>query len=262
MLRKKTGEVRGLEYFAEAAGCVLLPFLGTSLGAATVFFLRREAHRALQRVLLGFSAGVMLAAMVWSLLLPAIDMTPAGMPAWVPAAVGFLLGIGGLLALDGWLHRAEKRPEKGGMLALAVTLHNLPEGMAVGVALAGMLAEETLVTAAGAAALSLGIAIQNIPEGAIISAPLAAGGLSRGRAFGRGVLSGAVEPLGAVVTLVLTRQITLLLPYVLAFAAGCMLYVVVVELIPETQSGQRSAAGAVGAAIGFVVMMVLDVALG
>ena len=176
--------------------------------------------------------------------------------AWVPAAVGFLLGIGGLLALDGWLHRAEKRPEKGGMLALAVTLHNLPEGMAVGVALAGMLAEETLVTAAGAAALSLGIAIQNIPEGAIISAPLAAGGLSRGRAFGRGVLSGAVEPLA------LTRQITLLLPYVLAFAAGCMLYVVVVELIPETQCGQRSAAGAVGAAIGFVVMMVLDVALG
>ena len=148
------------------------------------------------------------------------------------------------------------------MLALAVTLHNLPEGMAVGVALAGMLAEETLVTAAGAAALSLGIAIQNIPEGAIISAPLAAGGLSRGRAFGRGVLSGAVEPLGAVVTLALTRQITLLLPYVLAFAAGCMLYVVVVELIPETQSGQRSAAGAVGAAIGFVVMMVLDMALG
>ena len=134
--------------------------------------------------------------------------------------------------------------------------------LAVGVALAGMLAEETLVTAAGAAALSLGIAIQNIPEGAIISAPLAAGGLSRGRAFGRGVLSGAVEPLGAVVTLALTRQITLLLPYVLAFAAGCMLYVVVVELIPETQCGQRSAAGAVGAAIGFVVMMVLDVALG
>ena len=262
MLRKKTGEVRGLEYFAEAAGCVLLPFLGTSLGAATVFFLRREAHMALQRVLLGFSAGVMLAAMVWSLLLPAIDMTPAGVPAWVPAAVGFLLGIGGLLALDGWLHRAEKRPEKGGMLALAVTLHNLPEGMAVGVALAGMLAEETLVTAAGAAALSLGIAIQNIPEGAIISAPLAAGGLSRGRAFGRGVLSGAVEPLGALLTIGLAAVVVPVLPYLLSFAAGAMIYVVVEELIPETSGGNHSNLGTLSFAAGFTVMMALDVALG
>ena len=246
-----------------AALCILLPFFGTALGAAAVFFLRREVHERLRKGLLGFSAGVMLAAMVWSLLMPAMAMAEqAGTAPGLPAAVGFLAGAGCLLLLDIWLEKAEKRPEKGAMLTLAVTLHNLPEGMAVGVALAGMLSGQELVTLAGAATLSLGIAIQNVPEGAIISAPLAAAGRSNARAFAAGALSGAVEPLGALVTLALTRQITALLPYVLAFAAGCMLYVVAVELIPETQCSGRSAAGPTGAALGFVVMMVLDVMLG
>ncbi len=247
-----------LERVFQAAVCVLLPFFGTALGAAAVFFLGRKHRPGLQRGLLGFSAGVMLAAMVWSLLQPAIDLAGGR---WLPAVAGFLLGIGCLLALDGWLSRVEKRPDRGGMLAFAVTLHNLPEGMAVGVALAGMLAQDSPVTVAGTAALSLGIAIQNLPEGAIISGPLAAGGMGRGRAFGHGVLSGAVEPLGAVLTLLLTRQVTLLLPYVLAFAAGSMLYVVVVELIPETQSGEKSPLGPVCVALGFALMMALDVAL-
>ena len=245
-----------------AALCILLPFFGTALGAAAVFFLRREVHERLRKGLLGFSAGVMLAAMVWSLLMPAMAMAEqAGTAPWLPAAVGFLAGAGCLLLLDIWLEKAEKRPEKGAMLTLAVTLHNIPEGMAVGVALAGMLAQDSTVTVAGTAALSLGIAIQNLPEGAIISGPLAAGGMGRGRAFGHGVLSGAVEPLGAVLTLLLTRQVTLLLPYVLAFAAGSMLYVVVVELIPETQSGEKSPLGPVCVALGFALMMALDVAL-
>ena len=247
-----------LEEVFQATVCVLLPFFGTTLGAATVFFLGRKHRPRLLRGLLGFSAGVMLAAMVWSLLQPAIDMTGGR---WGPAAVGFMLGIVCLLALDSWLTHAERRPDRSGMLSLAVTLHNLPEGMAVGVALASMLAQDSPVTVAGAAALSLGIAIQNLPEGAIISAPLAAGGMSRGRAFVRGMLSGVVEPLGAVLTLALTRQVTLLLPYMLAFAAGSMLYVVVVELIPETQSGEKSPLGPVCVALGFALMMALDVAL-
>ena len=248
----------GLEGFFQAAVCVLLPFFGTAFGSAAVFFLGRKHRPGLHRGLLGFSAGVMLAAMVWSLLQPAIDL--AGRR-WQPAALGFLLGIGCLLGLYSWLSLAEKRPDRGGMLSLAVTLHNLPEGMAVGVALASMLAQDSPVTLAGAAALSLGIAIQNLPEGAIISGPLAAAGMSRSRAFGQGGLSGAVEPLGAVLTLALTRQVTLLLPYMLAFAAGSMLYVVVVELIPETQSGEKSPLGPVCVALGFALMMALDVAL-
>lgn len=247
-----------LEEIFQAAVCVLLPFFGTSFGAAAVFFLGCKHRPGLQRGLLGFSAGVMLAAMVWSLLQPAIDMANGH---WLPATVGFLLGIWCLLGLDSWLSHIKKRPDWGGMLSLAVTLHNLPEGMAVGVALASMLAQDSPVTLAGTAALSLGIAIQNLPEGAIISAPLAAGGMSRGRAFCRGVLSGTVEPLGAVLTLALTRQVTLLLPYMLAFAAGSMLYVVVVELIPETQSGDNRALGPVCVALGFALMMALDVAL-
>lgn len=250
--------------------CILLPFLGTSLGAAAVFFLRRRSHPAVHKGLLGFASGVMLAAMVWSLLMPAITMAEAaGEIPWLPAAVGFLAGIGGLLGLDRLLSRAERQAERQpgdrrseSMLLLAVTLHNLPEGMAVGVAAAGVLAGSSGMTAAGAMALSMGVAIQNIPEGAIISAPLAAGGMPRGRAFGCGVLSGAVEPVGAVLTLLLTRLVTPLLPYVLAFAAGTMLYVVSVELIPETQRGQGGMAGAIGTALGFVLMMVLDVALG
>ena len=246
-----------------AALCILLPFFGTALGAAAVFFLRREAHERLQKGLLGFSAGVMLAAMVWSLLLPAMELaTQMGAPPCLPAVTGFLLGAGCLLLLDLWLEKAEKRPGKGAMLTLAVTLHNLPEGMAVGVALAGMLAGLESVTLAGVATLSLGIAIQNVPEGAILSTPLMAAGKSRRRAFAAGALSGAVEPLGALLTLLVTRQVTALLPYVLAFAAGCMLYVVAVELLPETQCEGRSVAGPCGAALGFAVMMALEVLLG
>ena len=241
---------------------MLLPFFGTALGASAVFFLRREAHPRVLKALLGFSAGVMLAAMIWSLLLPAMEMAKsAGVLPWLPAVTGFSAGVWGLLWVDHWLaHRPGG--ESRSMLTLAVTLHNLPEGMAVGVALAGMLAGDGLVTMAGTAALSLGIAVQNVPEGAIISAPLAAAGRSRLRAFGVGTLSGTVEPVGAVLTLLLTRQVTALLPYVLSFAAGCMLYVVVVELIPETQRGERSSVGAVGTALGFALMMLLDVALG
>lgn len=245
--------------YLEVAVCLLLPFFGTALGAAAVFFLGRGGRPEARRGLLGFSAGVMLAAMVWSLLLPSMELSGGR---WLPAAGGILLGCGGLLALDGWLRREERHPGGGGMLALAVTLHNLPEGMAVGVALSGVMSRETPVTLAGAAALSLGIALQNLPEGAIISAPLAAGGMSRRRAFCKGVLSGAVEPVGGLLTLLLTRQLTLLLPWVLAFAAGSMLYVVVVELIPETQAGDAGPGGALGAAVGFALMMALDVALG
>ena len=249
--------------YLSGAVCILLPFFGTALGAATVFFLKKDAHPRLQKALLGFSAGVMLAAMVWSLLIPAMEMAEqTSLPRWLPALVGFLFGAGSLLGLDSLMSRLQHRPQKTSMLTLAVTLHNLPEGMAVGVALAGMLSGEELVTMAGAAALSLGIAIQNVPEGAIISAPLATAGKGRLRGFYEGVMSGAVEPVGAVLTLLLTRQITSLLPYVLAFAAGCMLYVVVVELIPETQEGEKSPVGPIGATLGFAVMMLLDVMLG
>ena len=249
--------------YISGAVCILLPFLGTALGAAAVFFLKKTAHPRLQKCLLGFSAGVMLAAMVWSLLIPGISMAEsAGVPGWLPATTGFLAGAGSLLGLDALLNRLQASPQRSSMLTLAVTLHNLPEGMAVGVALAGLLSGEAHITAAAAAALSLGIAIQNVPEGAIISAPLAAAGKSRWRAFCSGALSGAVEPLGALLTLLLTRQITALLPYVLAFAAGCMLYVVVVELIPETQEGEKSPAGPIGAALGFALMMLVDVMLG
>ena len=252
---------------------ILIPFLGTSLGAGCVFFLKNSLRDGIQRALTGFAAGVMVAASVWSLLIPAMEQAAdLGRLAFFPAAVGFWLGILFLLLLDHLiphLHQNSLQAEgpksqlqRTTMMVLAVTLHNIPEGMAVGVAAAGVLAGSSGMTAAGAMALSMGVAIQNIPEGAIIFAPLAAGGMPRGRAFGCGVLSGAVEPVGAVLTLLLTRLVTPLLPYVLAFAAGTMLYVVSVELIPETQRGQGGMAGAIGTALGFVLMMVLDVALG
>ncbi len=247
-----------MEGIFSAVLCLALPFLGTALGSAAVFFMGKKQRPALRRGLLGFSAGVMLAAMVWSLLQPAVDISGS----WVPAALGLLLGMGALLLLDLLLRSVEVRPRPGGMLAFAITLHNLPEGMAVGVSLAALLATGAPVTAAGAAALSLGIAIQNVPEGAVISLPLAAHGISRGRAFCRGVLSGAVEPLGGLLTLALTRQTATVLPWVLAFAAGSMLYVVVVELIPATREAGESALGPVTVALGFALMMALDVALG
>ena len=227
----------------------------------------------LKKLLLGFAAGVMIAASVWSLLIPSISMAEAmGGVAWIPALVGFLVGIGFLLLLDSiipHLHMDSDSPEgspsglgKSLMLVLAVTLHNIPEGMAMGVVLAGMLSEGGVITAAGVLALSVGIAIQNFPEGAIISMPLVSSGLSRGKSFRYGMLSGVVEPIGAVITILLTSLVTPVLPYILAFAAGAMIYVVVDELIPEAQNGEHTNIGTIGAAFGFALMMVLDVALG
>lgn len=252
---------------------ILIPFAGTALGSAMVFFMRQEMNQKVQKLLLGFASGVMIAASVWSLLIPSIDMAEQdGGIAWVPAAAGFLLGMGFLLLLDTvtpHLHFTEEKPEgvpshlkKTTMLVLAVTLHNIPEGMAVGVTFAGVLAENTMITMTGAFALSIGIAIQNFPEGAIISMPLKEQGNSKGKSFAYGVLSGIVEPVGAVITILLTGLILPLLPYLLAFAAGAMIYVVVEELIPEAQAGEHSNISTIGVAAGFVLMMILDVALG
>lgn len=253
---------------------ILLPFLGTALGAGCVFFLRREIKPLVQKGLLGFASGVMVAASVWSLLIPAMDMSETmGKFAFIPAAAGFVLGILFLLGMDRLvphLHLAEDKPEgkksslkKTTMLVLAVTLHNIPEGMAVGVVFAGMMAENTEITLAAAMALSLGIAIQNFPEGAVISLPLRSEeGMGKGRAFFYGVGSGIVEPVAAFVTILLFSLIQPVLPYLLAFAAGAMIYVVVEELIPEASQGEHSNIGTIGFAAGFVLMMILDVALG
>lgn len=252
---------------------LLIPLLGTVLGSAMVFFLRGQIPTRVEKLLLGFAAGVMIAASVWSLLIPAIDMSAeTNLPAWLPAVVGFLLGIAFLLILDSvipHLHRHSDKPEgarsklsRTAMLVFAVTLHNLPEGMAVGVSYAGAAAGHAGVSLAGAFTLAIGIAIQNFPEGAIISMPLKSEGASKPKAFLCGALSGIVEPLGALLTFFLAKQLTPILPYLLAFAAGAMIYVVVEELIPESQSGEHSNLGTVGAALGFALMMVLDVALG
>lgn len=252
---------------------IMIPFAGTVLGSAMVFFMKGEMNEKIQKLLLGFASGVMIAASVWSLLIPAIEMSEEGGGAgWFPPAVGFLLGMGFLLLLDTvipHLHLTGDEPEgipanlkKTTMLVLAVTLHNIPEGMAVGVTFAGVMAENTMMTMAGAFALSAGIAIQNFPEGAIISMPLKGQGISKARAFAYGGISGIVEPVAALLTILLTGVILPLLPYLLAFAAGAMIYVVVEELIPEAQSGAHSNIGTVGVAAGFVLMMILDVALG
>ena len=257
----------------EAFWGILIPFLGTSLGAACVFFMKKSLSDAVQRSLTGFAAGVMVAASVWSLLIPAIEQSEGlGKFAFVPAAVGFWVGILFLLLLDHvipHLHQNSNKAEgpKGElrrttMMVLAVTLHNIPEGMAVGVVYAGYLAGSAQISAAGAMALSLGIAIQNFPEGAIISMPLRAEGMGKGRAFLSGMLSGIVEPIGAVLTILAARLIIPALPYLLSFAAGAMLYVVVEELIPEMSQGKHSDIGTIFFAVGFSVMMALDVALG
>ena len=252
---------------------LLLPFLGTTLGAACVFFMKGQMKPLVQKMLLGFASGVMVAAAVWSLLIPAMDMSEEmGKYAFIPAAAGFLLGILFLLGMDRavpHLHMGAECAEgpkcslkKTTMLVLAVTLHNIPEGMAVGVVFAGMLSQNTEITVAGAFALSVGIAIQNFPEGAIISMPLKSEGTGKGKAFLYGMLSGAVEPVAAVITILLAGFITPVLPYLLSFAAGAMLYVVVEELIPEASEGEHSNIGIIGFAAGFVLMMILDVALG
>ena len=252
---------------------ILIPFLGTSLGAASVFFLKKSLGDYIQRALTGFAAGVMVAASIWSLLIPAMDQSEAlGKLAFFPAVGGFWMGILFLLLLDHiipHLHRNSQKAEgphsllqRTTMMVLAVTLHNIPEGMAVGVVYAGYLSGTAQITAAGALALSLGIAIQNFPEGAIISMPLRAEGMIKGRAFWGGVLSGVVEPIGAVLTILAASVIVPALPYLLSFAAGAMLYVVVEELIPEMSQGEHSDIGTVLFAVGFSLMMVLDVALG
>lgn len=252
---------------------LLIPFLGTTLGSAMVFLMKNKLNNKLEKILLGFAAGVMVAASVWSLLIPSIDMAKEqNIIAWLPATVGFILGIIFLLILDNiipHLHLKSKEPEgiksklgKSMMMVLAVTLHNIPEGMAVGVALAGAISGNSSITIAGAIALSIGIAIQNFPEGAIISMPLKEEGNSKGKSFLYGTLSGIVEPLGGALTILLTSLVVPILPYLLSFAAGAMIYVVVEELIPESQVGKHSNLGTIGFAIGFIIMMILDVALG
>ncbi len=251
---------------------ILIPFLGTSLGAAMVFFLKEQISRGVQKALTGFAAGVMVAASFWGLLQPALESSAhMGAMAFLPASVGFLIGMGFLLALDMLTPHMHMDKQHEGprsslkrttKLILAVTLHNIPEGMAVGVAYAGWLAGDVGISAAGALALALGIAIQNFPEGAIVSMPLLAEGMPRGRTFWMGVLSGAVEPVAAVMTLLAAGQVTPVMPCFLAFAAGAMLYVVVEELIPEMSEGAHSNIGTVAFALGFVGMMILDVTLG
>ena len=250
-----------------------IPFLGTALGAACVFFMKRELGHTVQRALTGFASGVMVAASVWSLLIPAMTLS-AQMGAWgfLPAVAGFWLGVLFLLLLDRIIPHLHMNAEKAEgpkskakrttMMVLAVTLHNIPEGMAVGVVYAGLLSGSGEITAGGALALALGIAIQNFPEGAIISLPLRAEGRSKGKAFLDGALSGAVEPVGALLTILFAGWLLPAMPYLLSFAAGAMLYVVVEELIPEMSQGEHSHAGVLAFALGFTLMMALDVALG
>ena len=259
--------------WSEILPLLLIPFAGTMIGSAAVLFLGDRFAERIQHILLGFASGVMVAASVWSLLIPAMEESASmGNLAWIPATAGFLLGVLFMLLLDTFtphLHPDSNKPEgpnsklgRSSMLVLAVTLHNIPEGMAVGVVAAGVLTGEVGMTFAGGLALAIGLAIQNIPEGAIISLPLRASGNSKGRAFGYGTLSGLVEPIAAVLTILCIEYLTGVFPYMLAFAAGAMIYVVVEELIPESHDGRHSNAPTIAFAIGFALMMVLDVALG
>ena len=258
---------------AQIIAGLMIPFIGTTAGAACVFLMKRDFSRNVQRALTGFAAGVMVAASIWSLLIPAMEQE-SGMGKWafVPAVVGFWFGILFLLLLDHVIPHLHIHPDqkegprsnltRSTMLVLAVTLHNIPEGMAVGVVFAGFISENVMITAGGAMALSLGIAIQNFPEGAIISMPLLAAGKSRPKAFASGMLSGAVEPVFGALTILLASFIAPALPYMLAFAAGAMIYVMVEELIPEMSGSEHAHTGVVMFAIGFTLMMALDVALG
>lgn len=250
-----------------------LPFVGNTVGAAFVFFMRGELSERFQKALLGFAAGVMIAASVWSLLIPSLEESAEGVgPAWLPATIGFLGGMALLLVIDHFtphLHVGSAEPEgvraslkKHTMMLFALAIHNLPEGMAVGAVLAGFLEGDITIGLPAVAALSIGIAIQNIPEGAIVSMPLVSHGVSKGKAFALGTACGAVEPLGAILMVAITGLISPFLPYVLAFAAGAMMYVVTEELIPETQQGSHTNIGTIGVGIGFALMMILDVALG
>ena len=254
---------------------VLLPFAGTTLGAALVFLMKDKVNQLIQKILLGFASGVMMAASVWSLLIPSIEMTSdsvSGRSNFIPTLIGFAVGIAVLIAIDKsvpHLHLGLDEPEgpkstlhKTTMMILAVAIHNLPEGMAVGAIFAGMLADNASISFTAALALSIGIAIQNFPEGAIVSMPLRSEGMSKSKAFGYGTLSGLVEPIGAVLTILLSRIMVPLLPYLLSFAAGAMIFVTVEETIPEASEGKHSNFATIGFATGFMLMMVLDVALG
>ncbi len=252
---------------------LLLPFLGTILGASLVFLLKKEVKPRISKALLGFAAGVMLAASIWSLLIPSIELAGAqGNIAWLPAVIGFLAGMTFLLLLDTVIphlhHNAQEYEGKGKelkkktMLIFAITLHNIPEGLAVGVALAGVMSGNNHMTISSALVLSMGIALQNFPEGAIVSMPLKEEGKSKTKAFMWGTISGVVEPIAALLAIFLMKLFVPILPYLLAFAAGAMIYVIVEELIPETQVGKHSNIGTIGLAIGFILMMVLDIVFG
>ncbi len=250
---------------------VMIPFFGTLIGSLMVFFMKDKINKRIEKVLLGIASGVMIAASIWSLLIPAVNLAESqGIISWIPATLGFMLGIFFLLMIDRISPHIEKNKVKGikanfskvQMLVFAVTLHNIPEGMAVGVAFAGAISQNAGITMASAFALSIGIAIQNFPEGAIISMPLKTEGTSKLRAFVYGTLSGAVEPIAAFITLLLTNMIVPLLPYLLSFAAGAMIYVVINELVPESQEGELAFLGTIGVTFGFLIMMILDIALG
>jgi len=252
---------------------ILIPLLGTTLGAGVVFFMKEEMSSQLRKILTGFAAGVMVSASFWSLLRPAVEESSGyGKLSFLPAAIGFLLGIGFLLLLDvitPHVHMNDQNegPQRRGMshntkLFLAVTIHNIPEGMAAGVVFAGWLSGKASISITSALALSIGIAIQNFPEGGVVSAPLLAKGMSKGKTFLYGFLSGVVEPIAAIITIVATALVVPVLPYLLAFAAGAMIYVVVEELIPEMSQGQHSNSGTISFSLGFVIMMILDIALG
>lgn len=252
---------------------LMIPFIGTTLGAGMVFLMKNKINNKLEKGLLGFASGVMIAASVWSLLIPSIEMSKEQkIIEWIPATIGFILGVLFLLLLDNiipHLHVNSKEPEgiktkfqKTTMMVLAVTLHNIPEGMAVGVALAGAISGNSSLTIAGAIALSIGIAIQNFPEGAIISMPLKEEGNSKTKSFMYGTLSGIVEPIAGLITILITSIVVPILPYILSFAAGAMIYVVVEELIPESQTGKHTNYGTIGFSLGFIIMMILDIALG
>jgi ZIP family zinc transporter len=258
---------------------ILIPFLGTTVGSALVFLLKNKIRPNIQKMLLGFAAGVMMAASVWSLLIPAINMAESqGKIAWIPTSIGFMIGVITLIIINKLVEYFEEKNATANsshtkksvkekiksttMLVLAVTLHNIPEGMAVGVVFAGLLQGGAGITLASSIALAIGIAIQNIPEGAIISIPVRASGKSKFKSFMYGTLSGIVEPIGAVITVLLTKIVVPILPYILSFAAGAMIYVVSSELIPEAQEDKDTSVATVGVAVGFVIMMLLDIALG
>ena len=244
---------------------ILIPFIGTSFGSAFVFFLKKNMNENFQKLMVGFASGVMIAASVWSLILPSVEMAEESYKLiWIPAAVGFIFGVLFLIFVNRIVERVESRKDgnKFNMLMFSVTLHNIPEGMAVGVCFAGFLSGNSGILLIEAIVLAIGIAIQNIPEGAIISMPMKVEGSSKKKSFLAGVLSGAVEPIAALFTILLLNLVVPLLPYLLSFAAGAMIYVVAEELIPEMHSGKKSSLGVIGVTVGFVIMMVLDIALG